>query len=404
MTLPVFFVVDDEPNLAGELAGDLKRRYRDDYRVMHEASPAAGLERLRQLRDAGEQVALVICALRMGEMTGVEFLTRSHAMHPNAKRTVLIDYYDQSSAGLIICAMTLGRIDHYVTKPWRPCEHLLYPAVAEVVSEWARRNAPRFELVKVVGEQWDPVSHRLRDTLERNNVPYGFYDRGSPQGRQLLAHVSEPLPDHALVVLRDGRVLTDFTAFDIAAAVGAPTLPKQNRYDLVVIGAGPAGLAAAVYGASEGLSTLVLEREAMGGQAGTSSRIRNYLGFPRGVSGEDLALRAAQQAWLFGAEMVYVNGAASLRLEGDRRIVTLLDGTEVIAGAVVLATGVTYRRLEAPGLDRLVGAGIFYGSATSEASALRGNRHLHHRRWQLGGAGRDLPGQVRLNRHAGRAR
>jgi thioredoxin reductase (NADPH) len=231
MTLPVFFVVDDEAGLAAQLAGDLKRRYRDDYRVIHEASPAAGLQSLQQLRDDGEQVALVICALRMQTMTGVEFLTRCHALHPNAKRTVLIDYYDQGSAELIINAMTLGRIDHYLTKPWRPCEHLLYPAVAEVLSEWARSNAPRFELIKVVGEQWDPVSHQLRDALERNNVPFGFYERGSPQGRELLAHMSEPLPDHAVVVLRDGRVLTEFTPFDIAEAMGAPIGPRRDGYD-----------------------------------------------------------------------------------------------------------------------------------------------------------------------------
>jgi thioredoxin reductase (NADPH) len=369
---PIFFVVDDDPGIAKQLTEDLQRRYQADYQVMYEASAAAGLERLRQLQDNGDQVALVICDQWMPEMTGLEFLVRAQALHPHAKRTLLIDYGDQRCTETIVRGMALGHLDHYLTKPWRPREHLLYPVIGEVLFAWARRNTPRFELVRIVGEQWHPASHALREALTRNNVPYGFYDRGSAEGRELLDQLPRPAPDRPVVFLRDGRALTDYTRADIAAAVGARVRPDRDAYDLVVVGAGPAGLAAAVYGASEGLSTLVLEREAMGGQAGTSARIRNYLGFPRGVSGDELAERAFQQAWLFGAEVVFINQATALQADGAQRVVTLGDGGRVAARAVVLATGVTYRRLDAPGLDRLIGAGVFYGSAMSEATALRG--------------------------------
>jgi thioredoxin reductase (NADPH) len=369
---PIFLVVDDDPGIAKQLTEDLERRYQADYQVMYEASATAGLERLRQLHDNGDQVALVICDQWMPEMTGLEFLIRAQALHPHAKRTLLIDYGDERCTETIVRGMALGHLDHYLTKPWRPREHLLYPVIGEVLFAWARRNTPGFELVRIVGERWHPASHALREALTRNNVPYGFYDRGSPEGRELLDQLPRPAPDHPVVFLRDGRALIDYTRADIAAAVGARVRPDRDSYDLVVVGAGPAGLAAAVYGASEGLSTLVLEREAMGGQAGISSRIRNYLGFPRGVSGDELAERAFQQAWLFGAEVVFINQASALHADGAQRVVTLGDGGRVAARAVVLATGVTYRRLDAPGLDRLIGAGVFYGSAMSEATALRG--------------------------------
>ena len=367
---PIFFVVDEDPSVVEALAGDLERRFRADYRVMGETSAGAALERLGALRDSGEQVALIICYESMRAMAGSELLARSRSTHPDAKRILLIDHGDQRMLEVIAQGMALGHVEHYLTKPWRPRQHLLYPVVGEALVAWTRLNSPGFALVRIVGDHWDPVSFELRDALERNNVPYAFYDPDSPEGAELLQQLDE-VPNNPVVFLADGRVLTSYTRAEIAEAVGAQVRPRLDAYDLVVIGAGPAGLSAAVYGASEGLSTLVLESTAMGGQAGTSSRIRNFLGFPSGISGSELAERAFQQAWMFGAEFVFINGATGLSAGGDGLVVTLAEGGQVSARAVVLATGVSYRQLDAPGIADLVGAGVFYGSALSEAPAVK---------------------------------
>jgi thioredoxin reductase (NADPH) len=268
--------------------------------------------------------------------------------------------------------MGLGYLEHYLTKPWRPREHLLYPVVSEAVEAWARRNTPSFELLRVVGRRMDPAAHELREALDRNGIPFTFMEETTPEAAELLASLPARNADRPVLFFRDGRVLTDYTRADIAEAVGAHTVPQQECYDLVVVGAGPAGMAAAVYGASEGLTTLVVEQTAMGGQAGTSSRIRNYLGFPRGISGHGLASRAFAQAWMLGAEFVFINGVTALDRDGRRTRVGLSDGTNLSAHSVVLATGVTYRRLSIQPLEALVGAGVYYGSAISEAPALRG--------------------------------
>jgi thioredoxin reductase (NADPH) len=373
VTKPVLLVVDTNADAARELAADLDRRYGADYETRYESTTAAGMELLDRFRASGQPVALVVAYQWMPETTGLEFLAQAGRVHPQAARTLLIEYGDRRCAEAIIRGMALGHLDNYLTKPWRPREHLLYPVVGEVLGDWARRNLPHLELVKVVGRQWDPSSYELRDALTRNNVPFGFYDRDSPEGRQLLGQLDQPPPEHAVVFLQDGRVLTDFAKSDVAAAIGVRVRPDRDAYDLVVVGAGPAGLAAAVYAASEGLSTLILERDAIGGQAGSSSRIRNYLGFPRGVSGGELAERAYQQAWLFGAEPVFINEATSLATDDAQRVIRLSDGGQVAARAIVLATGVSYRRLGLPGEDELIGAGVFYGSAMSEAAALRGS-------------------------------
>jgi thioredoxin reductase (NADPH) len=369
-SLPVFLVVDEDPSTVETLVSDLERRFAADYRVVGEFSPLAALERLGALHDAGGQVALIISGESMQAMSGSELLARSRSTHPDAKRILLVDYGDPQMLDRIAQGMAFGDVELFVTKPWRSRERFLYPVVGQALAAWARRQSPGFQMIRIVGDRWHPSSYRLRDAMERNSIPYGFYDPDSPEGAELLSQLDE-VPDHPVVFAAHGRILTDYTAADIAEAVGARIHPPGLAYDLVVVGAGPAGLSAAVYGASEGLSTLVLEKLAMGGQAGTSSRIRNFLGFPTGISGDELAERMFQQARMFGAKFVWINGAAALAAEGEELAVTLAAGERVTARAVVLATGVTYRRLDTPGVADLIGSGVFYGSAASEAPGLK---------------------------------
>jgi len=369
-SLPVFLVVDEDSATLDALVSDLKRRFAADYRVVGASSPPAALKRLDALHEAGGEVALIISRESMQAMSGSELLARSRSTFPDAKRILLIEYRDIPMLDRIAQGMAVGNVHHYVNRPWQPREHRLYPVVSEALAAWTRRHTPGLQLVRIVGDRWHPRAYEIRDAMERNNIPYGFYDRDSPAGAQLLGQLDE-VPDDPVVFMADGRILTQPTSADIAQAVGARVHPKRRAYDLVIVGAGPAGLSAAVYGASEGLSTLVLESWAMGGQAGTSSRIRNFLGFPSGISGDELALRAFQQARMFGAEFVFINGAAALAAQGQGLAVTLADGEQVTGRAVVLATGITYRRLDTPGVADLVGAGVYYGSPMSEAPALK---------------------------------
>jgi thioredoxin reductase (NADPH) len=368
---PVLLAVDAAETFC-EVERELRDRYGNDYHIVCESSAEAGMRRLRELKATGEEVALVLAEQWMPKMTGVGFLSHTRKFYPSAKRALLVAWGDRTASEPILQAMALGRIDYYVNKPWGPHDERFHRTISEFLYDWAKDRLPKFEAIRVVGEQWAPRSHELRDLLGRNGVLYTFHPSDSKEGRELLAqigHVSARLP---VLVLFDGQVLVDPSNQEIADACGVTPTLEQWSYDLVVIGAGPAGLAAAVYGASEGLNTLIVEGEAVGGQAGSSSLIRNYLGFPSGVSGAELASRAAEQAWLFGATFVYMRRVTGLRREGGSLLVSLSCGSEVKTRAVIIATGASYRRLDVPSLEALHGTGVFYGAAVSEAQSVQG--------------------------------
>jgi thioredoxin reductase (NADPH) len=370
MGKPVVLLADDA-RTRGRVEAELGKRYGADYQVIVTGSAQEALEALGELRDSQGQVSLVLAGLRLQDATGTELLARVRELYPAARRVLLITWGDQASMKAVAHATVLGDLDAYVVRPGTPPDEVFHRSVTEQLGEWGRSNLPGIDVVRVVGEEWAARSHELRELLGRNGVPFSFHPADSPEGQRLLERGSgTALPT---VVMFDGRVLADPSNADLAEALGVPTKPGSGRYDVTVIGAGPAGLAAAVYGASEGLSTVVVEPEALGGQAGTSSLIRNYLGFPSGVSGGDLAVRAYTQALSFGAEYVYGNPATSLRPEGPELVVTVADGTEVHSRAVVVASGMAYRRLGIPVLDALTGAGVFYGAAASEAKAVQGS-------------------------------
>ena len=369
MGKPVVLLADDA-RTRGRVEAELGKRYGADYQVIVTGSAQEALEALGELRDGQGQVSLVLAGLRLQDATGTELLARVRELYPAARRVLLITWGDQASMKAVAQATVLGDLDAYVVRPGTPPDEVFHRSVTEQLGEWGRSNLPGIEVVRVVGEEWAARSHELRELLGRNGVPFSFYPADSPEGQRLLDQGSgKTLPT---VVMFDGRVLADPSNADLAEALGvlnqAGQRPLRRDRDR-----GRAGLAAAVYGASEGLSTVVVEPEAIGGQAGTSSLIRNYLGFPSGVSGGDLAVRAYTQALSFGAEYVYGNPAASLRPEGPELVVTVADGTEVRSRAVVVASGMAYRRLGIPALDALTGAGVFYGAAASEAKAVQGS-------------------------------
>ena len=377
--LPVVLIADADPQTRAATAAALERRFAPDYRVLTADSPQAGLATLEHLAHHGDDVALLLADLHLPGMDGIAFLERARALHRHALRALLVAM-DQRGTRIPFGALpalqratALGRIDLWVVKGAAAPEELLYPHIQEALTAWTRTNRPRHAVFRVVGERWSPESYAIRDMLGRNTVPFAFYATDSDAGRQLLREHRIDTARVPAVILHDGSVLHQPSLPQIADALGVNTRPTIELYDLVILGAGPAGLAAAVYGASEGLRTVVIEPEAIGGQAGTSSLIRNYLGFPRGVSGGELAFRAWEQALLFGAQFVFQQRATGLTRHGHERVVTLRDGSTVRARAVMIAAGVDYRRLGIPALERLVGTGVFYGAAVGEAPALVGD-------------------------------
>ena len=369
---PVFLVVDDERDAVAALARALNRRLRADYQIITECSPERGLSVLKLLRERGRQVAVVIADVWLPGMTGVEFLVRAHQLHPAAQRAVLLDSFDRSARESIVQAMTLGWADTWLVKPWEPADHWLYPRVGELLDEWVlATEQPGTTALRVVADAQAPRTHELRDVLDRNTVPVEFLMPESPESRRLLGRVGQESARLPVVEYFDGRVQVDPSDTDIAAALGVSVRPEADEYDFAVVGASPAGLSAAVCGASEGLRILLLEPRTIGGQASSTSMIRNYLGFPCGVRGQQLTRLAADQAFMFGATLVF-DRATRLHADGTRRVLTLASGARVGSDAVMISVGVDYRRLTAPGVEEMVGAGVFYGAAVCEAPSVRG--------------------------------
>ena len=370
MAKPVILAVDDDPQVLRAVERDLRRRYAREYRVLRAESGESALDTLGKLKLRGDPVALFLVDQRMPKMTGVEFLEEAIVQFPDAKRALLTAYSDTEAA---IRAINEVGLDYYLQKPWDPPDQNLYPSLDELLADWRADYRPPFEGIRVVGDRWSPESHRTRDFLARNRVPYRWMDvEGSEEARQVVANADHGTPKLPLVVYEDGSYDEAPKNLRIADRIGLQTRAEQQFYDLVIVGGGPSGLAAAVYGASEGLSTVLVEREAPGGQAGTSSRIENYLGFPRGLSGADLARRAVDQARRFEVEILTPQEVSNVRAEDPYRIVTLTDGTEISCYALIITTGVSYRRLDVPGEKELIGRGVYYGAAQTEALSCKG--------------------------------
>ncbi|MEV4600806.1 FAD-dependent oxidoreductase [Amycolatopsis sp. NPDC049253] len=373
MSQPILMTVDDDPAVSRSVARDLRRRYGKDYRVIRADSGADALDALREIKLRGDAVAAILADYRMPHMDGISFLEKAMDLFPNARRALLTAYADTDAA---IQAINVVDVDHYLLKPWDPPEEKLYPVIDSLVETWLAVGDKSVEETKLVGHRYSAPSFKVRDFLARNAVPYRWYSVDEDEGGRILQAADAAETDIPVVVTPDGTVLKQPTGSEIAVAVGLSTRPAQEFYDLVVIGGGPAGLGAAVYGASEGLRTVLVERKATGGQAGTSSRIENYLGFPDGVSGAQLTDRARRQAQKFGAEVLTARDVVGLEVRGSSRVVTFGDGSEIAAHAVILASGVTYRAHEADGIRELTGSGVYYGSAATEAPECKG-QHVY---------------------------
>ncbi|HEU5158443.1 MAG TPA: FAD-dependent oxidoreductase [Streptosporangiaceae bacterium] len=392
MALPILLTVDDDPSVSRAVARDLRRRYGRDYRVIRADSGADALGALREIKLRGDPVAAILADYRMPRMNGIEFLEQAMDLFPHARRALLTAYADTDAA---IQAINVVDVDHYLLKPWDPPEEKLYPVVDALVETWRAVGDQPVDEIKLVGHRWSQPSYQVRDFLARNSVPYRWYSVDEAEGQRLLTAAGADSEEIPVVITPDGRTLTKPSGADIAAAAGLSTEPAAEFYDLIVVGGGPAGLGAAVYGASEGLRTVLVEKKATGGQAGQSSRIENYLGFPDGVSGAQLTDRARRQALKFGAEVLTARGVVGLEARGSARVVRFADGGELAAHAVVLATGVMYRALEAQGCAELTGRGVYYGSAATEAQSCEGEDV-----YVVGGANSAGQAAVFFSRHA----
>jgi thioredoxin reductase (NADPH) len=391
---PVLLTVDDDPSVSRSVARDLRRWYGERYRIVRAESGMDAIEALKELRRRGEQVAVLLADYRMPHMNGIEFLEQAMDLFPHARRALLTAYADTEAA---IQAINVVDVDHYLLKPWSPPEEKLYPVIDTLIELWRATGQAAVRETKVVGYRWSRPSFEVRDFLASNAVPYRWFPADDAEGTRLLAACDAGADDVPVVVPPDGTVLRAPSIPQLAASVGLSTSPSGDFYDLVIVGGGPAGLGAAVYGASEGLRTVLVERRATGGQAGQSSRIENYLGFPDGVSGGQLTDRARRQAAKFGAEILTARCAVALDVDGPKRVVRFEDGGAIGAHTVVLATGVAYRELDAEGADRFTGRGVFYGSAATEALACAGKHVVI-----VGGANSAGQAAVFLASHASR--
>ncbi len=373
MPKPVLLSVDDDSDVLRAIERDLRSQYGAEYRVLGSDSPEQALDILKQLKVRNDSVALLLADQRMPRMDGVQFLQEAMRIYPDAKRALLTAYADTSAA---ISAINEASINYFFLKPWDPPNERLYPQLDDLLDDWLASYRPSYEGIRVLGTRWSPRSYELRDFLARNHVPYQWIDvelsANDPETKRLLDVLGPDASSLPVVLFPDGTKLLESLPSQVAQKVGLRTRAQTDFYDLAIIGGGPAGLAAAVYGASEGLHTVIVEREAPGGQAGMSSRIENYLGFPTGLSGGDLARRAVVQAQRFGVEILSPQSVTGVRIEGPYRIIKLADDSEISCHALMVASGVQWRRLEAPGIDRFQGAGVYYGGGATEAMSCKG--------------------------------
>jgi len=390
---PIIFTIDDEVQVRDAVERDLARHYRKDYRIMKASSGAEALDTLHRLRQRNDTIALFLVDQRMPEMSGTEFLAEALKEYPEARKVLLTAYADTEAA---ISAINTVGLDHYLIKPWTPAEENLYPVLDDLISDWEATATLPYDGIRVAGTLWSASSHNIKDFLARSQIPYQFLDiERDADAKSLVEQANDSTHQLPVVFFPDGSVLIEPSLTEVAEKAGLQTQADEPFYDLIVVGAGPTGLAAAVYGASEGVHTLLVDKETPGGQAGTSSRIENYLGFPKGISGADLARRATAQASRLGAEILSAQEVVSVSLRDPYRVVTLANGSELACRAVVIATGVSVQQLDVPGANALTGAGVYYGAAITEAASYKGE-HV----FVVGGANSAGQGAIFLSQYA----